>query len=307
MTKVLYLFFIFLIYTGTSLALTPEEIGPLHLHPFDTEVPAKMKVPEEFPLGPGRLVVCDTCHGVRGLKDRPLKDIDRNDIDFLRGGLYGKLEKFCSRCHEEKDLKRPNIHKMLDEKEKLVKDNCEFCHMETPDPEKVGRGGPVWPLQRQGNHTGLPLQFRLPVEKLCLGCHLKTPHLNASNHLKKPSEEMKKVMDASEKRHNIIMPLDEEGRITCVTCHSSHEKGIVKEDRPGGKQVADTTLEEGIVYQGSPWNRIFMEDKKVRLEKLEKESGKRFEIKYMRIKKEVLLRLPAKDGTLCRACHEFKR
>lgn len=293
MTKVLYLLFISLIYPDMSLALMPEEIGSLHLHPFDIEAPEKMKVPDDFPLGPGRLVVCNTCHDIESIKDIPLESIERTAPDFLRGGPYSELIDFCYRCHKKEDYKRPNIHKMLDEKNGLIKDNCEMCHLGLPDTEKV--------------KDRKDLKLRLSMDKVCLGCHLKTPHLNTVNHMKKPSEEMKKIMDASEKRHKIILPLDEEGRVTCVTCHSSHEKGVVKDDRPGGRQVADTDLYEGVAYQESPWTKIFMEDKKVRIEKLEKESGKRLDIKYMKIKKEVLLRLPAKDGTLCQACHEFKR
>lgn len=285
--------FLFFILSSTALAIDDAELGSLHLHPFDIEAPEKMKVSDDLPLGPGRLVVCNTCHDIESIKDIPLESIERTAPDFLRGGPYSEVTDFCYRCHEKKEYKRHNIHNMLDEKGQLKKDSCEMCHLGIPDPEKV--------------RDKKDVRLRLSRDKLCLGCHLKTPHLNSVNHLKKPPEEMKKIMDASEKRHEIILPLDEEGWITCVTCHSSHEKGVVKEDRPGGRQVAYTTLEKGVAYQESLWNKVFMEDKKIRLKKLEKESGKSLDIKYMQIKEEVLLRLPAKDGTLCLACHEFKR
>lgn len=221
------------------------------------------------------------------------KAVDEMGQELMKADGKEKLSDFCNRCHDKKDYERPNIHRMLDGKGGLIKDNCTFCHVEMPDPEKA----------KQGNHTGLPLQFRLPIDKLCLGCHLKTPHLNSVNHLVKPSEEMFKVIKESEKRLGVILPLDSEGKVTCVTCHAPHEKGVVKEERPGGKQVADGSLKEGIVYEESPWSRVFAEDKRKRLEKL----GAEFRIEYRKIKKEVLLRLPAKDGTLCMACHKFKR
>lgn len=284
---------IFALFASNSWAVELEVLKDTHPHPFDNPVPERMKTPDDFPLGPGRTLTCDTCHGIIGLKDAPIEKIDKKAPEFLRGGPYRKLIDHCYRCHEREEYKRPNIHKMLDEKGELKKERCKICHAETPDPEEVTdwRG----------------LKFRLATDKLCLGCHLKTPHLNALNHQKKPTDEMKKVMEASEKRYGIILPLDEEGRVMCVTCHSPHEKGVIKSDRPGGRQVADVAVEEGILYVEDLWNKVFEADKKERLEELEKETGKRFEVRYRKIKGEVLLRLPAKDGTLCIACHQFKK
>lgn len=279
--------------TGTGAAIEPEEMGALHLHPHDIEIPQSMKLPEGLIAGSGNRLVCDTCHGVGGLKELPLDKINRDAVDFLRGGPYLRLTDFCFRCHKKEGYGRKNIHKMLDGEGNLIKDNCLYCHETTPEPEKVKSMNDV--------------KFRLPPEKLCLGCHLKTPHFNALNHLKKPSKEMKKALDASEKELPVILPLDAEGRIMCATCHTPHEKGVIDQKKPAGRQVADADVEKGIEYADSSWNDVFTADKKKRLGDLAEKSGTKIEVTYRKIKKEVLLRLPAKDGTLCLACHRFKK
>ncbi|MCK4708356.1 MAG: hypothetical protein KAU21_07050, partial [Gammaproteobacteria bacterium] len=71
------------------------------------------------------------------------------------------------------------------------------------------------------------------------------------------------------------------------------------------KQVQDRDVEQGVGYEDHPWNSVVIEDKKSRLEQLAKDSGSHFKIAYQRLRYEVLLRLPAKDGTLCLACHKF--
>ncbi len=216
------------------------------------------------------------------------KAVDGMGQELIKADGKERLSDFCNRCHDKKDYERPNIHKMLDKKGGLIKDNCTFCHVETPDPNSPSlpllastHPNPLFSKEGEPSGGGV-LKFRLPIDKLCLGCHLKTPHLNSVNHLVKPSEEMFKVIKESEKRLGVILPLDSEGKVTCVTCHAPHEKGVVKEEKPVGKQVADGSLKEGIVYEESPWSRVFAEDKRKRMEKL----GAEFKIEYRKIKKE---------------------
>ncbi len=250
-------------------------LPPLH---HVVSVPAPMQLPPDFVLDKQGLLQCATCHGIKNIAKKPFSKVNRKAKNFLNGGPYKKLTDFCYRCHESKQ--GLNIHKMLNNRQRVDKSNCTYCHQKVP--------------KNPSQH----LQFRLPMEKLCWGCHLKTPHLNALTHSRKVSDEMRRIIVASEKKYQVILPLSQQGRIICVTCHTAHEQGVL--DTPSGRQVADTHLDEGVRYRNSYWNRVYQADKRTRLQ------GTGYELRYQKLEKEVLLRLPAKDGTLCRACHRFK-
>jgi hypothetical protein len=267
------------------------EMPPMH-HLVEVKPSDQVTVPDEFKLDDKGQLSCKTCHGLKDIEKTALDKVDRNADNFFNGGPYSRLIDFCHRCHDKKAYARPNIHQLLDDKGKHDEKACEYCHLEAPDPKK--------PTDQQ------EIKLRLPVGILCYGCHLKTPHLNALNHQVKPEEEMVKQIKTSEEELAVILPLDKEGRVTCVTCHSPHQAGLIDKTKPAGKQVEDTTLKEGVSYQPHPWSTVFAEDKKGRLKALTEQNGRSFNLAYQRIKTEVLLRLPAKDGALCLACHQFK-
>ncbi len=268
------------------------EMPPLH-HVVKVKPPEDMKLPKEFPLNDEGQIDCKTCHGIKDIEKTPINKVNKKAHNFHRGGPYEQLTEFCANCHNKKDYKRPNIHKLLDDKGEFDKKDCEYCHKKAPDLKKE--------IKRED------LEFRLLPQKICFGCHLKTPHLNALNHQVKPDKKMRKRIREAEKKLGIILPLDDKGKIMCVTCHAPHQPGVIDKKKPAGKQVADTDLDEGVSYVKHPWNKVFQSDKKVRLEKLSQESGGIYSLGYERIKTEVLLRLPAKDGSLCQACHTFQK
>ncbi len=86
---------------------------------------------------------------------------------------------------------------------------------------------------------------------------------------------------------------------------------MISREKPAGKQVlnngVDNDLDKGITYSEHPWNKVFIEDKKTRLNKLNQETDKNHVLNYQRIEKEILLRLSAKDGKLCLVCHKFEK
>ena len=204
------------------------ELPSMH-HLVKIKPPQDMKIPKAFPLNDKGAIDCKTCHGIKNIEKTPIDKVDKKAKNFHRGGPYEQLSEFCHNCHEKKDYKRPNIHNLLDDKGKYDEAKCEYCHKKAPDLKKD--------IKRDD------LEFRLSPQKLCWGCHLKTPHLNALNHLVKPDKKMRKHMLKAEKKLNVILPLDKEGKIMCATCHAPHESGLIDKKKPAGKQVADTDLE----------------------------------------------------------------
>lgn len=286
---------IFLLLISTAVFAKKQPLPPLH-HPVGIKLPADMDLPDSFPLGKQKELVCETCHGIKNIEQISLQKVNTKASNFLRNGPYPSLLDFCSNCHQstlkQKNMQRYNIHQMLDKQGNIIEKNCTYCHATVPDPAKVKD----WQT----------LRFRLPPEKLCLGCHLKTTHLNSVQHQVKPSNKVLQQLQKTEKQKNIILPLDKQGRMMCVTCHSPHQHGVIEASRAGGKQVAQNSVADGIQYgRANRWSRVFNEDKKQRLAILQRLNKEIKLPEYRPIEKEILLRLPAKDGQLCGACHKF--
>jgi hypothetical protein len=293
MFRLLLIFFVLHSSAVVALVENDKQTMPAMHHLFEVKPSADISIPDNFPLNKNKQIDCQTCHGIKDMKDQDFKKIDKRDDDFLREGSYEVLTDFCYRCHEAKPYQRDNIHKMLDSDGEIIERRCLYCHQETLDPEQD-----IKPDERK---------LRLPPQNICYGCHLYTPHFNALVHSQEPDEDMKKRINKYEQKHKIILPLSDEGKIMCTTCHSPHQIDVISREKPAGKQVVNSDMDEGIVYSKHVWNKVFVADKKDRLNKLKLQTGKNYVLNYQRIEKEILLRLPAKDGTLCLACHEFEK
>lgn len=264
-------------------------LPPMH-HVVPVALPDEFNIPADFPLDDQGRIDCNTCHGVDKLEEIPLDQVDSDADNFFRNGPYKKLTDFCYQCHDETAMQRNNVHQMLDAQGGLKKQHCEYCHDQAPDPTQ--------PYQRES------LVFRLPQDRLCLGCHLNTPHLNAFNHLVEMDEKMLDQLYKSEQEKGVMLPLDG-NRILCITCHSPHESGVIDKSKAPGKMVQDRPLTKGVGYRKHAWNQVYQDDKKKRLQLLDKDLNESFALEYQRLEYEVLVRLPAKNGELCLACHQF--
>ncbi len=266
---------------------------PAWHHVVDVMPSERVSLPDTLPTDSEGRLVCSSCHGIEDIDEMTLDEVDATDPEFLRSGPYTRLSEFCDKCHDEKKLKRRNVHLQLNEAGDYDKAQCLFCHKEVPDPRK--------------EHRPDSLEYQLPKEKLCNGCHLQTPHFNAMSHQVELTDKYLARVKRAEDKYEIRMPLLEKQRMGCITCHTAHEKGLLPGDRPVAKQVADVRVDRGVIYEESDWNLIYQRDKKDRLEKLERELDRPIPLVYQKLKSEVLVRLSAKNGQLCLACHQFEK
>lgn len=152
---------------------------------------------------------CLTCHHIHAGDDYGL-----GTRNFLFDGPYEDRRDICFRCHNKEAYKNINPHDdMLEVDWKLKHSACLVCHAEVPDPE-VDRTSDV--------------KFRATVAFLCWRCHpFMAQDFMDKHYLKKPSARRFVEMKWSEEDHNIILPLDSSGRITCSTCHNPHQPGVM--------------------------------------------------------------------------------
>jgi len=283
---------LFILFIQNSYAGELPQLPPLH-HLVGIKASNAIHIPKEFKLGEQQELICATCHGLKDIDKTPVDKVNTESTDFLVGGSYRKITKFCYRCHDEKHMQRDNIHLMLDEQGEIKKASCEYCHEAVPDRDKELKIS--------------ELKLRLPMETLCLGCHLKDPHFNAVEHQVKPAKaEMLKRIEKNSQQQGIIVPLTDKQEVVCVSCHSAHQYGVIDPKKPAGKQVNTQDLEKGVDYEKHPWNVVVTADKLERLAEFNKQHDMNIRFSYQRITQETLLRLPAKDGQLCLVCHDFK-
>jgi hypothetical protein len=198
-----------------------------YIHPVDItpSEEKKDKIPKDLPL-PDGMLTCTTCHDMY-LQCRLSKRNKVLNRRFLRGAPYLSRTTLCFRCHDERKYTMLDPHNQLTEKGAIVVEKCLYCHVEKPD-EKLATFKQVKLI---GN-----------LEVLCYRCHFKQSQLHPinANHLRKPSARTLSIMEASETKFGIILPLNYEGQITCPTCHNPHERGVL----PGKKASAQGASEK---------------------------------------------------------------
>jgi hypothetical protein len=159
--------------------------------------------------------------------------------NFLRGAPASHPQVFCFNCHTQESYQPFNVHDQLDAG-KVKTDTCLWCHLSVPD---------VNSNIRQAASYGL----RGKAFDLCRNCHsvpaghpIGNPHMYST-----PSAEMMSYMSAYEmqnkmslplkqllgyvqaaKRAPRLIPLDENGRITCYSCHNPHQKSLLPNANP---------------------------------------------------------------------------
>jgi hypothetical protein len=194
-----------------------------YIHPVDV-VPSeekKSRIPEEFPLPDGK-IACITCHNIyeqcqedsssdKGNKRGRL--YFKSQSMFLRGDKNQKRTDLCFKCHNEEKYKMLDPHNQISSEGEIVTEKCLYCHTKKPDPDK----------QDLAN-----IKLIGELKTLCQRCHgLMQRHPAGVDHYKRPSIKFYRRMKELEDQYGIILPLDFEGKLTCVTCHNPHEKGVI--------------------------------------------------------------------------------
>ena len=75
---------------------------------------------------------------------------------------------------------------------------------------------------------------------LCQGCHnVSEKHPAGKPHMVKPPLIYQVRMRKIESDYGIILPLDENGKLTCITCHNPHDAGVIPSALPGAKGAGE--------------------------------------------------------------------
>lgn len=303
---------LFLCFVQFSCELMADDKLPQLHHRSNFIMPEGMLIPPslnfELTEKKEKKIVCKTCHGIKDIENKKFDEVDKLQSDFLRNGPYEQLTDFCYLCHKKEQNQRENIHILLHadlEKDDQKKEQqCLYCHSVVLKEEELEQQELKITDEQKPD-----LKLRLPVETLCFGCHLKTPHLNALEHQVKISDEMLLHLKKNKQLYDVRMPLGNNNQVICVTCHDPHQQGVLKNNIRDERFRVSKDLQEGVSYEEHPWADVYTADKMERLTQHNKhffqKTGKKSVLNYKRIKNEVLLRLPAKNGMLCIACHDF--
>ena len=194
--------------------LSPEiNIHPVNLTPT---VEKRKRIPPDFPLENGKLT-CLTCHDIYRQCQKRL--FERNS---LRGAPYPRRMSFCYNCHIKKNYEPNDPHLQLNDNEEIIIGTCLICHKEKPDEKHA---------------TFKDVTFIGNIEMICRRCHhIAGNHSGNHDHMKNiPSADGLKRIKLVETKFHTRLPLNENGKMTCITCHNPHEKGIIPESNPGAK------------------------------------------------------------------------
>lgn len=204
-------------------------------HPVGVEPSWSMKrrIPDDFPLEDGK-ITCNTCHAV-AMQCDPEQRVPGQNAHFLRVSSLTSRTALCYSCHNAGKYDRLNPHEQIDGEGNILRNKCRYCHKVKPDEKSAT-------LKKQRAGEKGTVEFVAEFFTLCFRCHYKqtAAHLINANHLtREPPATILSNIKISERELGIILPLDDEGGLTCATCHNPHQRGIIPIDSPAAKGASE--------------------------------------------------------------------
>ena len=126
----------------------------------------------------------------------------------------------------------------------------------------------------------------------CTLCHAQTVHAGSDEHVRASAAAVKQAL-AARPKDAPSLPLTDDGRIFCGTCHLFHDPKVMSEDWLAHGWLPPDSGEAGAV------RKAVVE----RWAALAQKAGGKGELGTFATKGTRQLRLPIDDGQLCRQCH----
>lgn len=126
----------------------------------------------------------------------------------------------------------------------------------------------------------------------CTLCHGETPHSGAAEHLRLDAGRVKQALAGKPDAGGVTLPLTDDGKIWCGTCHLFHDPSLGEAWLPMGWLPPDSGLPKA-VRDGvtTRWDALAAAHGESQVDASFAAKGTR------------QLRLPVEDGTLCKRCH----
>jgi hypothetical protein len=126
----------------------------------------------------------------------------------------------------------------------------------------------------------------------CTLCHLETTHGGTLEHVSASAAQVREAM-ADAPKDAVVLPLADDGRIFCGTCHLYHDP----------KVLGEAWLARGWIPPDTGLAAAVREGVSTRWTVLAEAADQKGQVGEFATRGTRQLRLPVEDGKLCRQCH----